>query len=287
VLAHLPQQQQPQQQPSASSNSSSTSNPLAIFLRVPDLQLFIESQELHVILISNPHGLLAVPYLQQLLQQKGSRLPLHLYCTEPCYHGFQHLALELLQVQAALQQQQQQGHGQQEQQQQQQQLLPQQMQLYQQQMQLHYQQLLAQQHTQQPLAAPGITMFQQQQQQQQRWSGANATSGVAWFPPQQQQQQQQQPAVVPGPIPPPAPPSLPPPQAQSLHHVPAPAAAAGPDVVPFFTQQQLQAVLDALQVVRCGQRLQLPGPWGLLAEARPAGGSIGAALWTLTAGSQR
>jgi Cft2 family RNA processing exonuclease len=57
--------------------------------------------------------------------------------------------------------------------------------------------------------------------------------------------------------------------------------------VPLFSQQQLQAVLNALQVVRFGQRLQLPGPWGLLAEARPAGSSIGAAVWTLTAGSQR
>ncbi|WIA32375.1 hypothetical protein OEZ86_003207 [Tetradesmus obliquus] len=65
------------------------------------------------------------------------------------------------------------------------------------------------------------------------------------------------------------------------------AAAAAASVVPLFSHQQLQATLDALTVVRYGQRLQLPGPWGLVAEARPAGSSIGAAMWTLMAGSQR
>jgi aryl carrier-like protein len=57
--------------------------------------------------------------------------------------------------------------------------------------------------------------------------------------------------------------------------------------VPLPDEGQLQAVLDAVQVVRWGQRLRLPGCFGLTAEARPCGCSISSCLWHLRNGSHR
>jgi Cft2 family RNA processing exonuclease len=62
---------------------------------------------------------------------------------------------------------------------------------------------------------------------------------------------------------------------------------AGLVIVPLFTQQQLQGVLDAVQVVRFGQRVQLPGCFGVTAQARPSGSGIGSCMWLLSSGDQR
>jgi hypothetical protein len=56
---------------------------------------------------------------------------------------------------------------------------------------------------------------------------------------------------------------------------------------PLPSVEQLQSVLDAVQAVRFGQQLQLPGCLGLTAEARPAGSSIGSCVWHLRHGSHR
>jgi hypothetical protein len=67
----------------------------------------------------------------------------------------------------------------------------------------------------------------------------------------------------------------------AAHHV------SDADCVPMFTEEELQSVLQSLQVVRWGQRVQLPGCWGMIAQAWPAGNSFDCCMWTLTTGSQR
>jgi hypothetical protein len=58
-------------------------------------------------------------------------------------------------------------------------------------------------------------------------------------------------------------------------------------LVPLFSPEQLQSVLDAVQVVRFGQRVLLPGCFGVTAEARPSGSGIGSCLWLMACGDQR
>ena len=125
------------------------------------------------------------------------------------------------------------------------------------------------------------------------------------------------PAVLWHPVPPPRPPSSPPPAAAPSTAAAAAAAGAvgaggkqpsgpngkpgqlhghqnhhehevgGHSVVQLFSPQQLQSVLDAVQIVRFGERVQLPGCFGLTAEARPCGSGIGSCMWLLSCGDQR
>jgi hypothetical protein len=67
--------------------------------------------------------------------------------------------------------------------------------------------------------------------------------------------------------------------------IPAPATAQL--TVPLFSRQELESVLDAVQIVRFGQRVQLPGCFGISAEARPSGSGIGSCMWLMTCGDQR
>jgi len=63
--------------------------------------------------------------------------------------------------------------------------------------------------------------------------------------------------------------------------------AVGQCCVPLFSPAQLQSVLEAVQIVRCGQRVVLPGCFATTAEARPSGSGIGSCIWLLTRGDQR
>lgn len=68
----------------------------------------------------------------------------------------------------------------------------------------------------------------------------------------------------------------------------APQQQQGTSVLaPLFSSDQLQSVLDAVQIVRFGQRVLLPGCFGITAEARPSGSEIGSCLWLMTCGDQR
>jgi hypothetical protein len=186
---------------------------------VRDVAAILKEIQLHAILTTSAWGMLGLAHLQQQLQEQGSDLPIHTYCTEPCLHFFHQLAQELLDA----------------------------------------------------AAVGDITTSTQLDQQTQRPSSFASDHHLVTAV--QQQEQQPEHATV-------------------SNGAAAPAAGAGAGcrqqtTVPLFTAQQLQSVLDAVQVVRYGQRVQLPGCFGITAEARPCGCGIGSCLWLMTCGDQR
>jgi hypothetical protein len=77
-------------------------------------------------------------------------------------------------------------------------------------------------------------------------------------------------------------------QQQSCARSVIPAAAAAAQLtVPLFSPEELQSVLDAVQIVRFGQRVLLPGCFGITVEARPSGSGVGSCMWLMTCGDQR
>jgi hypothetical protein len=253
------QEQQQQQQP----------RPL-VQLAVADYDEKLRGIQLYAVLTTSAWGLLGLAYLQQQLQAQGQELPIHTYCTEPCLHFYQQLSQELLGTAAAAQAEanaEATAHPTLQAQQQQQDVVP---------VPVLQQMAVLQQQVQQALH-----QNQQEQQQQQH--------------PQQQQQHPQ--------------------QTHQHHHHPQPlqplsnqpgdaaqppatataeptsdsssSSSSGITHVPHFNAEQLQSVLDAVQIVRFGQRIQLPGWCDLVAEARPSGSGIGSCLWRLSCGDQR
>jgi len=67
---------------------------------------------------------------------------------------------------------------------------------------------------------------------------------------------------------------------------PAGAAAAGRAAASLYSEQELAAAIQAVTVVRFGQRIQLPGS-DVEAVAAPSGAGIGTCCWLLETGGRR
>lgn len=191
-------------------------------LAVLDVAATLNDIQLHAILTTSAWGLLGLAHLQQQLQEQGSDLPIHTYCTEPCLHFFHQLAQELLEA----------------------------------------------------AAVGNIATSTQPDQQPQQGPAAFASDHHLVSAVQQQERQPEHAAAPNG-------------AAASVPSAATRVGACQHTTVPLFTAQQLQSVLDAVQVVRYGQRVQLPGCFGITAEARPCGRGIGSCLWLMTCGDQR
>jgi hypothetical protein len=253
-----PQQQQQQQEQQQQQLRSH------VQLAVADYTRLLKDSQLHAVLTTSAWGLLGLAHLLQQLQAQGEDLPIHTYCTEPCLHFYQQMSQELLDTASA-------SAG------------PAALQTTQ---KLQQQQEKQQQEKQQQGALPVPALHQMTLLQQQVQQALNQHN-------QLQQQQQQQQALQQQPTRQPPQPSSDQPGAAAAPTATSTAAAAGLASsaslhhVPLFSAEQLQSVLDAVQIVRFGQRVQLPGWCDLVAEARPSGSGIGSCLWRLSCGDQR
>lgn len=263
-------------------------------LRLPRLDPLVDGRlALQAILVTSPAGLLGLPRLAAALAAAGRRLPLHVYCTRACHAAFANTARELLDAaqQLASVDETAAAHSLAAPQQQRTSPSPQ--------MRLLSLQLAAT--TAQAWASSAG--LQQPLHQQYGFWGRTGTAVPAAAPPS-----------VPPPRPPPGcplpVPPRPPPQQQgssgggisssSSKTATCPngnsrgatddrggSGDGSGDDAPFFSLLELECILAQLQPVSFGQRVQLPGSLGLVAEARPCGSGLGSAMWTLSLGNQR